>query len=165
MNPKYDPTLVAWMEKELADIGVKPLKSSGDVEAFMKDTTGTTMVVINSVCGCAAGGARPGVGMALQNGVIPDRMATVFAGVDKEVTEKVRSYMKDVQPSSPSVAIFKDGELVRFLPRHEIEGFSHDEISEKLVNAFDNYCTAEGPSVPMDELQKAFSSKQRMGMR
>ena len=165
MNPKYDPVLVSWMEKELEDIGITPLKTVADVEEFMSDKNGTSMIVINSVCGCAAGGARPGVGMALQNGVIPDRLATVFAGVDKEATEKVRSYMDDVQPSSPSVVMFKDGELVRVVHRHEIEGYSHDDIAEKLVNSFDNYCTAEGPSVPMETLKKAFESPARKAMR
>lgn len=161
---QYDPAMVAWMEKELEDIGVKPLKTVAEVEEFMADQDGTSMIVVNSVCGCAAGNARPGIGMALQHAVIPDRLATVFAGVDKEVTEKAREYFDDVMPSSPSVALFRNGELVRYVARHEIEGYDYDAVAEKLINSFDNYCTAEGPSVSMDDLKKAFSSPQRMGM-
>ena len=161
MMPKYDLKLVGWMEKELEDIGVTPLKTAKTAETFLKDKNGTAMVLINSVCGCAAGAARPGVGMALQNKKIPDRLATVFAGVDSEATEKVRSFLPEVPPSSPSVALFKDGQMVHFIPRSEIEGFSYEQIAEKLISAFDEYCTAEGPSVSVEALKEAFSSSGR----
>ena len=161
MMPKYDLKLVGWMEKELEDIGVTPLKTAKAAETFLKDKNGTAMVLINSVCGCAAGAARPGVGMALQNKKIPDRLATVFAGVDSEATEKVRSFLPEVPPSSPSVALFKDGQMVHFIPRSEIEGFSYEQIAEKLISAFDEYCAAEGPSVSVEALKEAFSSAGR----
>jgi len=118
-------------------------------------------VLSNYDCGCAAGAARPGVGMALQNKKIPDRLATVFAGVDSEATEKVRSFLPEVPPSSPSVALFKDGQMVHFIPRSEIEGFSYEQIAEKLISAFDEYCAAEGPSVSVEALKEAFSSAGR----
>ncbi len=162
MMAKYDPQVVGWMEKELVDIGVQALKAESDVEAFMKKS-GSSMILINSVCGCAAGGARPGVGFALQHKTIPDNIATVFAGVDKDATANARSYFPEVPPSSPSIALFKDGQLVHFIPRHEIEGFDYEQIAEKLTPAFDEYCTKEGPLVSEEKLKEAFSSDERNG--
>jgi putative YphP/YqiW family bacilliredoxin len=101
---------------------------------------GTTMVVVNSVCGCAAGGARPGVAKALENSVKPDNLYTVFAGQDLEATERVRSYFTGMPPSSPAVAILRDGELVAFMPRHHIEGRTPDMIAASLVSAFNEIC-------------------------
>ena len=162
MMAKYDPKMVGWMEKELVEIGVKALKTESDVETFMNQS-GTSMVLINSVCGCAAGGARPGVGMALQNKVIPDNIATVFAGVDKDATAKARSFFDDIPPSSPSVALLKDGQVVHFIARHEIEGFDYEQIAAKLTPAFDAHCGSEGPSVSEEKLKDAFSSDERNG--
>ena len=160
MMSQYDPKMVGWMEKELVDIGIHALKSADDVESFLK-LKGTSLIVVNSVCGCAAGAARPGVGMALQHKVIPDNIATVFAGVDPDATAKAREFFKDIPPSSPSVAILKDGEVVHFLPRHEIEGYDYEQIADKLTPAFDEHCQKEGPSVPMEKLKEAFSSASR----
>lgn len=162
MMSKYDPQMVGWMEKELVKIGVKALKTESDVDSFMKQS-GTSMILINSVCGCAAGGARPGVGFALQNKIIPDNIATVFAGVDKDATAKVRSFFVDLSPSSPSVALLKDGKVVHFISRQEIEGFDYEQIAAKLTPAFDENCSNEGPSVSEEQLKKAFSSSERNG--
>ena len=132
----YPEELVRPMREELSSIGIKELKTAADVDAFMQQKTGTSMVVINSVCGCAAGGARPGVRLALKNALKPDRVATVFAGQDTEATARFRSHIADIPPSSPCVAIFKDGELISFVPRHMIEGRSPDMIASDLSKAF-----------------------------
>lgn len=136
----YPEELVAPMRKELSSAGVQELRSAADVDNFMAQKSGTAMVIVNSVCGCAAGGARPGVKLALQNAAKPDRVATVFAGQDTEATQKARSYFADVPPSSPSIAIFKDGELVHFVPRHAIEGRPPQAIAQELTKVFDSVC-------------------------
>ncbi len=135
----YDPMLVKPMKEELTSIGVKELLSAADVDDAMK-LPGTTMVVVNSVCGCAAGGARPGVAMALKHDTTPDQVVTVFAGQDLEATERARSYFTGQPPSSPSIAIMRDGELVAFMPRHHIEGRTPEMIASALTNAFDELC-------------------------
>lgn len=155
----YDKNQVEWMWRELEGVGVKPLQTAEDVDQAMTNKNGTLMVVINSVCGCAAGAARPGVALALQNDLIPDRMTTVFAGVDKEATEQARGYFKEIPPSSPSVALFKDGRLVHFVPRNEIEGYSYEEIADKLKSAFNEHCSNKGPSVPFETLKKVFNAE------
>src|SRR5688572_32089979 len=128
------------MREELTRIGVKELRTPEDVDRFMADQRGTAMIVVNSVCGCAAGGARPGVAKALRHGTRPDRIATVFAGQDVEATNRARSYFGQVPPSSPSIALFKDGKLVHFVPRHGIEGRTPDLVAFDLVGAFDEHC-------------------------
>ena len=138
----YPEELVKPMREELTRIGVKELKTSQEVEAFMAQKTGTAMILVNSVCGCAAGGARPGVRLALQGPAQPDRVATVFAGQDLEAVAKVRSYMAEIPPSSPSIALFKDGELVHFVPRHMIEGRDPHTISADLIKVLDRHCAA-----------------------
>ncbi|MCW8132262.1 MAG: BrxA/BrxB family bacilliredoxin [Planctomycetota bacterium] len=138
----YPEELVAPMRKELTTAGVKELKTAADVDAFMADKSGTAMIIVNSVCGCAAGGARPGVKMALQNASKPDRIATVFAGQDVDAVKQARGYFADVPPSSPSIAIFKDGELVHFVPRHAIEGRAPQSIAQELTKVFDSVCAA-----------------------
>ena len=138
----YDPQLVNPMREELTTIGVKELTSAQDVDSWMNDKTGTSLLIVNSVCGCAAGAARPGLRVALQHGTKPDRIATVFAGQDKEATDRARSYFSDFPPSSPSIAIFKDGELVEFLPRHRIEGRDADSVGGDLTGMFDKHCVA-----------------------
>ena len=136
----YDPVLVQPMREELTRIGVSELRTSQDVEAFMNEKSGTTLLVVNSVCGCAAGQARPGVRLALQSEVKPDRVATVFAGQDLEATARARSFFSQFPPSSPSLALFKDGEVVHFVPRHAIEGRDAMSLANDLVAAFHKYC-------------------------
>lgn len=135
----YPPELVAPMKKELVDAGFKELLNAGDVDNEMKNS-GTTLVVVNSVCGCAAGAARPGVRKAVQNAKVPAHLTTVFAGVDRDAVEQARRYMLPYPPSSPCIALFKDGKLVHFLERHHIEGRSADMIAENLQAAFDEFC-------------------------
>lgn len=158
LESMYDRDLVAPMWQELEEIGVRSLETPEAVDEAMKDTEGTTLILVNSVCGCAAGSARPGVALALQNEVIPDRLYTVFAGVDRAATERAREHMGDVPPSSPSVAIFKDGELAFMLPRRSIEGHSESEVAEMLAEAFDTHCARRGPSVPRERMLKAFAT-------
>ena len=136
----YDPVLVQPMREELTRLGVTELTTAQEVDDFMAQKDGTTMVIVNSVCGCAAGGARPAVGIALDHATKPGRVATVFAGQDVDATQRAREYFGEVPPSSPSMALFKDGELVHFVPRHMIEGRSDREIAFDLVNAFDQHC-------------------------
>jgi len=156
MQSLYDKEMVKPMWQELADIGVKPLTNSDEVVQFMANASGTSLVVINSVCGCSAGSARPGVALALQHKIIPDHLATVFAGVDREATEKARTYIKGYPSSSPSVALFKNGQVVFMLERHQIEGAEAEEVAETLANAFNLHCTKAGPSVSQDQLKRAF---------
>lgn len=132
----YDPMLVQPMREELTSIGVKELRTAAEVDAALM-APGLTMVVVNSVCGCAAGGARPGVAKAMQHGVLPDQVVTVFAGQDLEATERARSYFTGMPPSSPSIALLRDGELVGFMPRHHIEGRTPEMIAASLTKAFD----------------------------
>ena len=137
----YPAELVAPMRSDLTTAGFEELTSANEVENFMEDQQGTTLLVINSVCGCAAGSARPGVKMAVANSAKkPTHLATVFAGVDKEAVAKAREYTLPYPPSSPSIALFKDGELVHFVERHHIEGRTADMIAQHLVQVFDEYC-------------------------
>jgi putative YphP/YqiW family bacilliredoxin len=140
----YDPNLVQPMREELTRIGVQELRDAAAVDAFMAQKSGTAMIVVNSVCGCAAGMARPGVRLALQADVKPDRVATVFAGQDLEATGRARDYFKQFPPSSPSIALFKDGEVVHFVPRHQIEGRDALTLANGLAAAFQKYCVAAG---------------------
>lgn len=136
----YPEELVAPIRAELTSAGVKELRTVEDVDNELADQSGTTLVIINSVCGCAAGMARPAVIKALQSEVLPEKITTVFAGVDREATEKVRSYLLGYPPSSPSMALFKDGEVVHFIPRMEIEGNLTETIADNLKNAFMAHC-------------------------
>jgi putative YphP/YqiW family bacilliredoxin len=124
------------MREELTSLGFLELRTPADVDAFMAQKDGSALLVINSVCGCAAGQARPGVRMALETGVTPDRLATVFAGQEVEAAKRARGYFAEIPPSSPSLALFKDGELVYFVPRHRIEGRSAEEVAQDLAGAF-----------------------------
>jgi len=135
----YPPELVAPMKKELVDAGFTELLNTQDVDQQMK-SSGTTLVVVNSVCGCAAGAARPGVRLSLKNGKLPQNLTTVFAGVDRDAVEQARKYMLPYPPSSPAIALFKDGKLVHMLERHHIEGRTADMIAENLKVAFDEFC-------------------------
>ena len=137
----YPEQLVAPMRQDLTTAGFQELKTAEEVKKVLDETSGTTLVVVNSVCGCAAGAARPGVKLAVQNSeVAPDRLVTVFGGVDKEAVQTAREYMLPYPPSSPSIALFKDGELVHFVERHHIEGRSAQMIANHLVNVFEEFC-------------------------
>ncbi len=135
----YPPQLVQPMRDELTDVGFEELLTPEAVDKALQEQ-GTALVVINSVCGCAAANARPGVAQALQNEVKPDHLYTTFAGVDREAVDKAREYMVPFPPSSPSMALFKDGELVHMLERHHIEGRPAEMIAQNLQQAFDEYC-------------------------
>ena len=128
------------MREELTTIGFQEIKTANEVDKVMSENEGTTFLVVNSVCGYAAGNARPGVRMALNNEKLPDRMITVFAGQDTEATAQVRSYLTGYPPSSPSMALFRDGQLVHMIPRHEIEGRIPEQIATELKNVFDSFC-------------------------
>lgn len=128
------------MKDELTNVGFQQLTSASDVDSAMGNTEGTTLVVVNSVCGCAAGNARPGIRMALDNAKKPNNLTTVFAGVDREATEQARSYMLPYPPSSPSIALFKGGRLVHFIERHHIEGSTAEMVADNLKGAFDEFC-------------------------
>lgn len=138
----YPEHLVAPMRSDLTSAGFKELKSAGEVDQQLKDSAkGTNLLVINSVCGCAAGAARPGVKWALQNSTKkPDQLTTVFAGVDLDAVARARQYTLPYPPSSPSIALFKDGELVHFIERHHIEGRNAQMIGQHLTQVFDEYC-------------------------
>ena len=136
----YPEPLLAPMRQELTRLGVEELRTPEAVDAALKDAKGTTLVVVNSVCGCAARNARPAVARALQHAVKPGHLTTVFAGQDTEATQRARAYFTGYPPSSPSIGLFKDGKLVYFLERHQIEGRSADEIAQDLTRAFDRFC-------------------------
>jgi putative YphP/YqiW family bacilliredoxin len=136
----YPKDLVAPMAKDLTDAGFQSLVTAEDVDTVLGNKEGTVLVVVNSVCGCAAANARPGAKMAIENEAKPDKSVTVFAGVDREAVDKARAYMMPYPPSSPSIALFKDGKLVHFLERHHIEGRSADIIANNLKMAFDRFC-------------------------
>ena len=135
----YPPELVAPMREELTTAGFQELHTTDAVDAAIKQE-GTTLVVVNSVCGCAARNARPGAKMSLGQDKKPDQLVTVFAGVDREATERARGYMVPFPPSSPSIALFKDGELVHMLERHHIEGRPAELIAENLSEAYTEHC-------------------------
>ena len=139
----YPEFMIAPMREELTRFGVRELRSAAEVDQAITETTGTTMVVVNSVCGCAAGKARPGVALALQHAVKPDQVATVFAGADVEATDRARSYFTGYPPSSPSIALLKDGKLLYMMERHQIENQEADAIAAQLTAAFEKHCAAE----------------------
>jgi putative YphP/YqiW family bacilliredoxin len=136
----YDPIMVAPMRDELLKAGVKSLGNATEVDQILSPRKGTALVVVNSVCGCAAANARPGVVLAMRHAKKPDAVTTVFAGVDREATERARSYFKGYMPSSPSMALLKDGQVVFMLQRHEIEGRDPQAIAQRLTEAFDKHC-------------------------
>lgn len=136
----YDERFITPMRQELTRLGVEELRTAQDVDARLKAATGTTLLVVNSMCGCAARNARPAVASALANATRPDQLTTVFAGQDIEATAQARTYLTGYAPSSPSIALLKDGKLAFMLERYQIEGRSADEISKDLVGAFEQYC-------------------------
>lgn len=136
----YMEDMVRPMREQLTVLGIQELLTPDEVVEHLDKAEGTTLVVVNSVCGCAAGQARPGVAEALKHNALPDRLYTVFAGQDREATAKAREYFAPYPPSSPSIALLKDGELVHFIERHQIEDRSAEEIAAELTKAFDEHC-------------------------
>ncbi|MGH7561402.1 MAG: BrxA/BrxB family bacilliredoxin [Gemmatimonadales bacterium] len=136
----YHEMMVKPMREEVTRLGVRELRTVADVDAALGSGEGTALVFVNSVCGCAAGAARPALAMALQSAIRPQHLYTVFAGQDLDATARVRSYFAEYQPSSPSVALLRDGEVVHFVHRHMIEGRGPQEIAAGLVSAFEKHC-------------------------
>jgi len=139
MGPLYPPEMTEPMRKELTDLGVEDLRTPEQVDEALSKP-GTVLVVVNSVCGCAAGGARPAVALAMQHTKLPDRIVTVFAGVDREAVERARSYFVGFPPSSPQMALLRDGKVVFMLQRQDIEGKDPYTIAAALKNAFEQFC-------------------------
>jgi len=142
----YDERFITPMRQELTRLGIEELRTAAEVDAKLQNQKGTTLVVVNSMCGCAARNARPAVALALGNRVRPDHLYTVFSGQDADATRQARSYITGYPPSSPSIAMFKDGRLVSMIERHQIEGRSADAIAADMTAAFDKYCAAESVS-------------------
>ena len=154
LPPIYPPDAVQPFRDELNVVGLKDLITPEDVDKAVT-ATGTTLCVINSVCGCAAGAARPAIAMALQNKLIPDQLTAVFAGMERDAVNKVREYHADVAPpSSPSIVLFKDGHVAEMFGRDRIEGRQAPEIAADLVEAFNKHCSKSGPSIPPDQYAK-----------
>jgi putative YphP/YqiW family bacilliredoxin len=146
----YDPEQVRPMWEELARVGIRPATTPEDVDSVLGKKEGTALCVVNSVCGCAAGNARPGAMLALQNETIPDDLITVFAGMDTEAVAQARGYMAQVPPSSPCIALFKDGAPIFVMERRHIEQMTAIDIANHLVEAFNKFCARKGPSVPRE---------------
>jgi putative YphP/YqiW family bacilliredoxin len=154
LPPIYPSDAVQPFRDELHVVGLKDLLTPEDVEQAVK-ASGTTFCVINSVCGCAAGAARPAVALALQNKVIPDNLVTVFAGMERDAVNKVREYHASAAPpSSPSIVLFKDGQVAAMFGRERIEGRAAPEIAADLVDAFNRHCSKPGPSIPPEQFAK-----------
>jgi putative YphP/YqiW family bacilliredoxin len=147
LPPIYDPKAVEPLWQELAAVGVEPLTTPEQVDEALAAKPGTTLVIVNSVCGCAAGQARPGAMLALQNAVIPDRSVTVFAGVDRDAVERARAHMSAYAPSSPSIGLFKDGKQVFMLQRTDLQRMNEPQVAEALTRAFNEHCARKGPSI------------------
>ena len=136
----YPDFFVAPMRRELTQLGISELRIADDVDASIRETPGTLMIVVNSVCGCAAGKARPGIALALQHAVKPDVVATVFAGADVEATDRARGYFTGYPPSSPAIALLRGGKLIYMMERHQIENQEAQDIAAQLTAAFDTHC-------------------------
>lgn len=152
-QPIYDPADVQPMREELHRVGFQDLLTPAAVDDALR-APGTTLLVINSVCGCAAGSARPGAMLALQHDVIPDRLTAVFAGMERDAVERARSHFKGYAPSSPSIALLADGKLVTMVERRDIEGRTPEEVAAILTAAFDAHCKRRGPSIPREDFEK-----------
>lgn len=146
--PSYDPVAVEPMRQELRDVGFRDLLSADEVDRELDNDQGTLLVVLNSVCGCAAGNARPGVALALQNERIPDRMCALFAGMEKSAVARFRKRMEPMPASSPCMVLFRQGEPVAILHRMDIENRTAEQVAGLLVQAFNDHCEAVGPSIP-----------------
>jgi putative YphP/YqiW family bacilliredoxin len=136
----YDERMVTPMRQELTRLGIEETRTAEEVDRVLGERKGTVLVVVNSVCGCAAGNARPAVAMALQNNIKPEKAITVFAGNDADATRRAREYFVGYRPSSPSIALFRDGEVVKMLERWQIEGRTPEAIADELMTAFDQFC-------------------------
>ena len=136
----YSELMIRPMREELTRIGAEELRTPEQVDETLTNTDGTVLVVVNSICGCAAGKARPGIARALEHNVKPDKVATVFAGADIEATEKARSYFTGYAPSSPSIALMKEGKLVYMMERRQIEGKDASQVANELIQAFEQHC-------------------------
>lgn len=159
--PKYDQESVQPMRDELIAVGFEELLTPADVEKVLNvNNNKTILVMINSVCGCAAGSARPGISLALQNNLIPDKLYTAFAGQERDAVDKIRQMIRDYPPSSPSIALFKNGLLLFFMPRYEIEGRAPEEIADALKVIFNENCTRKGPSISAEQLAQVISAKE-----
>lgn len=161
-QPNYNPEQVQPMRDELVAVGFKELLTSEDVDRVISESKSndkTYFFMLNSVCGCAGGNARPGVNSALQNDVIPDKLYTVFAGMEKAATRQLREYLEPNIPSSPSMALFKGGELVQMMHRHDIENATASQVTGALVTMFREHCEAQGPSIPREEFDKLVHEK------
>lgn len=152
--PTYDMESVQPMRDELVAVGFEDLRTAQQVDEALGGTQGTVLVMINSVCGCAAGSARPGVALALQHKVIPDRLVTVFAGMEHDAVDRVRALHAGYPPSSPSMALFKDGKLAAMVERRMIEGKNPQQLALDLVEIFTRYCSRPGPSIPASDFAK-----------
>lgn len=157
--PMYDPLAVQPMRDELTWVGFEELLTAHEVESSLSEKDKTVFMMINSVCGCAAGTARPGVALALQHEVIPDNLITVFAGQDHESVERVREYLYEYPPSSPFFAIFQNARPVFVLERSQIQGRSAEQIASLLQHAFDQFCTRRGPSIPKEQYESLVHTK------
>ena len=159
LPPIYPAEAVKPLREELVTVGFQELSTPEQLDQAVKHP-GTTLVFVNAVCGCAGGTARPAVAMALQNKVIPDRIVTIFAGMEREAVERFREYHKDIAPpSSPCMAVFKDGKIAAMVPRTAIEGRYPQELAQELVKAFDATCARPGPSIPPEQFAKLSYAK------
>jgi putative YphP/YqiW family bacilliredoxin len=148
------------MRDELVAVGFNELKTPEEVDKAIKvNDDKIILVMINSVCGCAAGSARPGISLALQHPVIPDKLYTGFAGQERNAVDKIRQYIGDFPPSSPSIALFKNGKLLYFMQRYEIEGQSAEYIADELKSVFDEVCSAKGPSISPEQFAQVLYAK------
>ncbi len=154
LPPIYDPKAVEPLWQELAAVGVEPLTTPEQVDQALTTKAGTTLVIVNSICGCAAGQARPGAMLALQNALIPDRSVTVFAGVDRDAVERARAHMSGYAPSSPSIGLFKDGQQVFMLQRADLQQMNEPQVAEALSKAFDAHCSRPGPSIDAETFKR-----------
>ncbi len=158
--PMYDQNAVQPMRDELVAVGFTELMTIDDVDKAIntKDDT-TALVMINSVCGCAAGSARPGISLSLQNKIIPDKLFSGFAGQERDAVDAIRKNVKGFPPSSPSIALFKNGELLYFMPRQHIEGRTAEDISTDLRAVYEKYCSKEGPSISPEQFSQVMHAK------
>lgn len=159
--PIYDPEAVQPMRDELVYVGFEEALTPQKVEDELSQKNDETILVfINSVCGCSAGSARPAVSEALQNNIIPDKLITVFAGQDRDAVDHLReNYLPNIPPSSPFMALFKNGQVLHYIPRHHIEGRYADEIADELKKVFNQHCKKQGPSISKEKYDQLVSAK------
>ncbi|GAB4151385.1 MAG: bacilliredoxin BrxA [Planctomycetota bacterium] len=159
----YDPQLIQPMRDELTELGAEELLTAEAVDQWIEGTEGTGLLVFNSVCGCAAGMARPGLRLALEHATRPERIATVFAGQDREATARAREHMSQFPPSSPSMALFRGGKVADYLPRGRIEGRTAEEVAADLVAMFERHCAPGGPGTALGKATGAGTAPEARG--